>query len=67
VIADASNYVYYANPNLAATALLDAELRDDPGIYPPAEVNARLFVPSERSDREIRDLNRRWTRFKAQR
>ena len=25
------------------------------------------FVPSERSDREIRDLNRRWMRIKAQR
>jgi putrescine transport system substrate-binding protein len=67
VIAEASNYVFYANPNLAATEYLDAELRDDAGIYPPAEVKARLFVPSERSDREIRDLNRRWTRIKAQR
>jgi putrescine transport system substrate-binding protein len=67
VIAEASNYVNYANPNLAATEYLDAELRDDVGIYPPAEVKARLFVPSERSDREIRDLNRRWTRIKAQR
>ena len=66
-IAAASNYVYYANPNTAANAYLDAELRDDPGIYPPADVKARLFVPNERSDREIRDLNRRWTRIKAQR
>ncbi|WP_420844291.1 polyamine ABC transporter substrate-binding protein [Lamprobacter modestohalophilus] len=67
VIAEASNYVYYANPNLAATEFLDAELRDDAGIYPPAAVKARLFVPNERSDREIRNLNRRWTRVKAQR
>jgi putrescine transport system substrate-binding protein len=67
VIADVSDYVYYANPNLAATALVDTELREDPGIYPPPAVKARLFVPSERSDREIRDLNRRFTRIKAQR
>ena len=67
VIAGASNYVYYANPNPASLPLLDAELRDDPGIYPPPEVKARLFVPSERSEREIRDLNRRFTRVKAQR
>lgn len=67
VIAGVSNYVFYANPNLAATEYLDADLRDDAGIYPPAEVKARLFVPNERSDREIRDLNRRWTRIKAQR
>ncbi|NKN34061.1 polyamine ABC transporter substrate-binding protein [Marichromatium bheemlicum] len=65
VIAAVSDYVYYANPNLAATPLVDAALRDDPGIYPPAEVKARLFVPNQRSDRQIRDLNRRWTRLKA--
>ena len=67
VIAEISNHVYYANPNLAATAHLDPALRDDPGIYPPPEVKERLFVPNQRSDREIRDLNRRWTRIKAQR
>lgn len=67
VIAEVSDYVYYANPNQAATQYLDADLRADPGIYPPAEVRERLFVPSVRSDREIRSLNRRWTRVKAQR
>lgn len=67
VIAAVSDYVYYANPNLAATPLIEAELREDPEIYPPAEVRARLFVPSERSERELRTLNRLWTRLKANR
>jgi len=67
VIAAVSNYVFYANPNQAAEQYLDPELRNDPGIYPPPAAKARLFVPPERSDREIRDLNRRWTRIKAQR
>ncbi|MBK1719560.1 polyamine ABC transporter substrate-binding protein [Thiocystis violacea] len=67
VIAAVSNHVYYANPNLAATPLVEAELREDPEIYPPAEVKARLFVPSERDEREIRTLNRMWTRLKANR
>ncbi len=67
VIAAVTNAVYYANPNLAATPLLDEAVREDPAIYPPAEVTARLFVPSERSDREIRELNRLWTRLKANR
>ncbi len=66
-IAAVSNAVYYANANLEATALLDEEVREDPTIYPPAEVKARLFAPSERSDREIRELNRLWTRLKANR
>jgi putrescine transport system substrate-binding protein len=67
VIADVSNYVFYANPNLAASEYLDPELRNDAGIYPSDAVKTRLFVPNERSDREIRELNRRWTRIKAQR
>ncbi|WP_240905579.1 polyamine ABC transporter substrate-binding protein [Thiorhodococcus mannitoliphagus] len=67
VIADISDYVFYANPNLAATPLIEAELREDPEIYPPPEVKARLFVPNERSDREIRTLNRLWTRIKSNR
>ncbi|CRI67401.1 Putrescine-binding periplasmic protein precursor potF; Periplasmic ABC transporter, polyamine-binding protein [Thiocapsa sp. KS1] len=66
-IAAVSNAVYYANANLEATPLLDEEVREDPTIYPPAEVKARLFAPSERSDREIRELNRLWTRLKANR
>lgn len=66
-IAAVSNAVYYANANLEATALLDEAVRDDPTIYPPAEVKTRLFAPSERSDREIRELNRLWTRLKANR
>jgi putrescine transport system substrate-binding protein len=65
VIAAVSDYVYYANPNPAATALIEAELREDPEIYPPAEVRARLFTPNERSEREIRTLNRLWTRLKS--
>ena len=66
-IAAASNYVYYANPNLAATELLDEELRNHPGIYPEASVKQKLFVLKERNDREIRNINRMWTRIKANR
>ncbi len=67
VIADASNYILYANPNPASNAFLDESLLKDPGVYPSAEVRARLFVPSERTDKEIRNLNRMWTRVKASR
>ena len=34
VIADITDAVSYPNPNLAATALVKPEIRDDPGIYP---------------------------------
>jgi putrescine transport system substrate-binding protein len=67
VIAAVSNYVYYANPNTASQPYLEEELRSDPAIYPPPEVRARLFVNAERSDKELRSLNRLWTRLKANR
>lgn len=65
VIAEISNYVYYANPNRGATALLDAELRDDPAIYPVAEVAERLHIPGHRSDTDLRHLSRLWEDIKA--
>lgn len=66
-VAAASNYVYYANPNLAATELLDEELRNHPGIYPDERVKQKLFVLKQRNDKEIRNINRLWTRIKANR
>ncbi|HEY0918447.1 polyamine ABC transporter substrate-binding protein [Devosia sp.] len=38
-----SNYVFYASGNKAALDLIDPEVKDDPAIYPPAEVLAKLF------------------------
>jgi putrescine transport system substrate-binding protein len=65
VIADITNYVSYANPNLAATKLIDEEIRSDPSIYPPREVRARL-VSSEVPPADIQRLRTRtWTRVKT--
>jgi putrescine transport system substrate-binding protein len=63
VAAANSNFVYYANANAAATALIDAELRDDPGIYPTPEVKERLQPNLAKSAEYTRLLNRSWTRF----
>ena len=46
---------------------VDEAVRNDPGIYPSDEVKGRLFALATRSDKEIRNLNRLWTRIKAQR
>jgi putrescine transport system substrate-binding protein len=67
VIADVSNFVHYANANKASEPYLDEDLRKDPGIYPPPTVRSRLFVPAQHSDKELRNLNRIWTRLKAKR
>lgn len=67
VAADISNYVMYANPNLEATPLLDEAVRADPGIYPTDEVKKKLFVLQTPDDKQMRNINRLWTRIKAQR
>ena len=67
VIANASNFVNYANPNLAATEFLDEAVRQDPGIYPSKETRAQFITLKEPSDKEMRELNRIWTRLKANR
>ncbi|MCS7072586.1 MAG: spermidine/putrescine ABC transporter substrate-binding protein, partial [Anaerolinea sp.] len=43
--ADISNYTGYGSPNQAAidAGLIDEELLENPGIYPPAEVLERMF------------------------
>ena len=63
VAAANSNFVHYASGNAAAVPLLDPSVRDDPGVYPPAEVMAKLFPNLARSPEFTRALNRTWTRF----
>jgi putrescine transport system substrate-binding protein len=63
VAAANSDFVNYANANAAATPLVNEELRNDPGIYPPAEVKARLQPNLAKSAEFTRALNRSWTRF----
>jgi putrescine transport system substrate-binding protein len=51
--------------NAAATPLVDAALRDDPGVYPPAELRERLQPLRARSQAQSREENRIWARFRA--
>ena len=65
VIAKASNYVQYANGNLASQEFLDTEVLENPSVYPPAEIVSKLFTISPYGPREQRVLNRLWTRIKT--
>ncbi|HID89160.1 MAG TPA: spermidine/putrescine ABC transporter substrate-binding protein [Anaerolineae bacterium] len=42
VAAKNSNYTWYASPNAAATEYIDAEILEEPAIYPPPDVMERL-------------------------
>ncbi|HWD60388.1 MAG TPA: polyamine ABC transporter substrate-binding protein [Stellaceae bacterium] len=65
VIAAISDAVSYPNPNLAATALVKPEIRDDPGVYPSDAVKQLFYVdlPAPRDYERAR--TRAWNRVKA--
>ncbi|MFA7488847.1 MAG: extracellular solute-binding protein, partial [Lysobacteraceae bacterium] len=65
VIAQITDYVGYANPNTAATALLDAEIATDPGVYPPQEVLEKLIDPASLPEALQRERVRTWTSIKS--
>lgn len=65
VIAPISNHVAYANANKKATPLVDAEVRDNPGIYPAESTLEKLLTLKTPSDREARDITRAWMRTKT--
>jgi putrescine transport system substrate-binding protein len=60
-----SNFIQYASGNLGAQKHLDPDVAKDPGIYPPAEVLARLYTITPYDDRTQRAVNRHWTRVKT--
>lgn len=65
VIARASNHVFFANGNAAATAHLNPELRADPGIYPPASVRHKLYVTQPHPAGVQRFMAALWSRIKG--
>jgi putrescine transport system substrate-binding protein len=65
VAARNSNLIKYANGVGASLPLLDAAVRDDPGVYPPPEVRAKLVPERAKSLEFTRRLIRMWTRFKT--
>jgi len=65
VAAAISNYVFYANPNAASVEFVEAVILEDPGIYPPDEVKAKLYPDLSHSAEYTRNLTRTWTRFKT--
>ena len=65
VAASISNYVAYANANDAAEPYMDEEILNDPRIYPPEDVMARLFPDRASSQAVDRMRTRLWNRFKT--
>ena len=64
-MADASNYVYYANGNLASQALLVADVIGDTAIYPDAATLEKLYTTTPYGSRVQRTVTRLWTKIKS--
>jgi len=65
VMAGISNYVYYANAVKDSTPLVKAEVRDNPNVYPPADLRAKLFTLNVQSPKLDRVITRAWTKVKS--
>jgi len=65
VAAKNSSYISYANANAASTALIDKSVTDNPNVYPPADLMAKLVPDMPESAEFSRSLNRAWTSIKT--
>jgi putrescine transport system substrate-binding protein len=65
VIAGVTNYINYANDNRAADPYVDPRILNDPAVYPPPAVEARLYQAREAGPALERLRTRTWTRIKT--
>jgi putrescine transport system substrate-binding protein len=65
VIAACTNYVNYANGNLASKPHVDPAILADPAVYPDEETIKRMWAPKPFSEEQDRALTRTWTEIKT--
>src|SRR5664279_2821475 len=65
VAAKNSDFLSYANGNLASQKLVDPKILNDKNIYPDDEMLKKLFVITARDPATQRVINRLWTRVKT--
>ncbi|MGC2857325.1 polyamine ABC transporter substrate-binding protein [Novispirillum sp. DQ9] len=65
ITAGITNFVWYANANTKALPMVDEEVRNDPGVFPPPEVMERLFSNVTPDQAVERLRTRAWSRIKT--
>jgi putrescine transport system substrate-binding protein len=60
-----TNYVFYASGNKAALDLIDPAVKNDPAIYPTAEISKKLFPLKAHTPDYDELLTEAWQRIKA--
>ncbi len=63
--AAASNYVYYANGNMASQELLNEDVIGDTAIYPDADTLDNLYTTTTWDPKVNRNVTRLWTKVKS--
>jgi putrescine transport system substrate-binding protein len=65
ITADITDYVSYANANLASMPFVDEAVKGDPSIFPPPEVMSKLFTTVTYGPRVDRTITRLWTKVRT--
>jgi putrescine transport system substrate-binding protein len=65
VAAKNSNFISYANGNLASQKYIDKSVLDDKTIYPDEAMMAKLYTINAHDQKTTRLMNRLWTRIKT--
>jgi putrescine transport system substrate-binding protein len=65
VAAKNSNFIAYANGNLASQKLIDPAILNDRSIYPDEETMKSLYIITANDQKTQRLINRLWTRVKT--
>ena len=65
IMASITNEVQFPNGNAAATPLVDKDITSAPGVYPPADVLAKLYAFTDLPPGVQRTMTRSWTKIKS--
>jgi putrescine transport system substrate-binding protein len=65
IAARSTNFVAYANGNLASQKFVDKKILEDPTVYPDADTMQRLYIITAHDQKTLRLVNRLWTRVKT--
>jgi putrescine transport system substrate-binding protein len=65
VAAKNSNFISYANGNLASQKFIDRAILDDKTIYPDAATMKQLYTIGAHDPKTQRLMNRLWTKIKT--
>ena len=65
VIAKCTNYIHYANANLAASKFVDPSILNDPAVYPNDEMKKRLWTRKSVSPDVEQARMRAWSTIKT--